>query len=341
MPPPPKSAVSALHERAHLQWERIRRHPDYRQAGKNCLRQLPETIRKRFASLREEYPPAETARWQSAKAYDAQPFGFPYSPRRFSEWQRRLWKFYQRWGLCYPLPHTITHPHPVLLAWLTPRPAETISPTAQTLLIRLDPRAPFAQTLSCLSEEIRAARTAYSSPACGPLKAHYHPKRETGPAKRVRVVSRGPRTVVATIPLRTTLPQAHDQVKAILQETRQRYALQPELTRRNVAREQRAFTAYDLCREGNAIFVVASQLQYSARQALYGIQQAYYAIRKQPYPGKKAMQAAHHPDEIEWDANIAHLNHCAFCRTGHGLRTPACREFHKSLDRLTGMRTAH
>ena len=112
-----------LHRRAALQWGRVKRHPEYGRDAYRCRGTLPSEIKDRFRVLLEEYPPDNAERWRDAKAFDAAPFPFPLSAfrrRSLAPWQQALWQFHDQWRMVYPLPPTVTHPHPHILAWLSP-----------------------------------------------------------------------------------------------------------------------------------------------------------------------------------------------------------------------------
>ncbi len=209
-----------LSRRALLLWRCRSLHPDYRAEARERLHSLPEDVRKRFSALLEDYPRSDEERWRKAKVFDPVPFPFPYSHKRFTPWQKILWRFYRRWGLCFPIPPVVKNPHPTVLAWLAPRPAEALPrESASWLAIRLDLDAPADRVLSCLREEVRTAWRRHSTP------------RDATSNTRVEVGGVTLRSMVLFIPLGARLQTILAQAEEAFWDARKRRGINPGVRR--------------------------------------------------------------------------------------------------------------
>jgi hypothetical protein len=140
----------------------VKRHPNYEREARDCLALLHCEVKDRFQTLLEEYSPDDEERWRQAKAFDGMPFPLVLSEwrgRDLAQWQLQLWGFYERWRMLYPVPADVMHPHPLVLASLTPRPAEWLDDHGGgAVVLRLELRAPLRLLLSCLRQEVVAGQ---------------------------------------------------------------------------------------------------------------------------------------------------------------------------------------
>jgi len=232
-----------LHDRADLRWECVRRHPEYKTEGETCLRKLPDPIQAMFKPLLKEYTPLDTERWSRAKVSDPLPFPFPCTKRRikrFLPWQRVLWKFYECWGLCYPIPPKTNNPHPLVLAWLAPRPAEEESFHSHTVDLRVDLKASLKMILSCAKETILRKRRNQSL-LLRDVRGYVD--------KKVSFLESHHRQVLLRVPFRLPIDKSLSQVKALIVSEKQFYHIGVGGIRDRPDQDKRALQVWDLYRQ--------------------------------------------------------------------------------------------
>jgi len=314
-----RKASPELHEKALLSWEFIRRNPNYQADVESCLsglRVLREwaAIEEKFLPLIEEYPPADCERWRWAKVNDPTPFRFSLSARYYDralvKWQRIIFDFYKKWRVCYPLPASVKNPHPAVLAWLEPRPAERVGFSARSVIIHVNTEAPLNRALSCLKEEVGAVARILSA------------RRGVDALAELPVVSEGPHGLILDVPLRMNTTALINAANRQINNARTKHGFRLGQTRERLTIYRRAIKAWDYMQDPTnkrTFERLGWHLGCTLREAFYAYVHAYKRIRNADYSGKGHSFGNALDPSMAWAEQ--HLNECQICLTARSRRT--------------------